>query len=218
MPTNLFFTGTVNVDESTYMFSPKVLDRAFTLEFNEVDLDSYGAETDLQETEGSPLRLSHFEGRLRVQPEKPNPRDWVNFREQNPDLVKVLSSLNQVLRRTHRHFGYRVANEIARFMNLAAEQAGATPASRWAAFDVAVLAKALPKLHGTQQELETTLVDLFEFAVDPSSPSDVRLDDWRMEAGVLMRSGPPARLPRTAGKLLRMIERIRAHGFTAFIE
>jgi 5-methylcytosine-specific restriction endonuclease McrBC GTP-binding regulatory subunit McrB len=31
IPSNVFFTGTVNVDETTYMFSPKVLDRAFTI-------------------------------------------------------------------------------------------------------------------------------------------------------------------------------------------
>ncbi len=34
VPDNVFFTGTVNVDETTYMFSPKVLDRANTIEFN----------------------------------------------------------------------------------------------------------------------------------------------------------------------------------------
>ena len=33
IPTNLIVVGTVNVDETTYMFSPKVLDRAFTFEF-----------------------------------------------------------------------------------------------------------------------------------------------------------------------------------------
>ena len=41
VPKNVFFTGTVNVDETTYMFSPKVLDRAFTIEFDRVDLDGY---------------------------------------------------------------------------------------------------------------------------------------------------------------------------------
>ena len=44
IPPNLFFTGTVNVDETTSMFSPKVIDRAFTLEFNTVDLNGYGSE------------------------------------------------------------------------------------------------------------------------------------------------------------------------------
>ncbi len=33
LPPNLFIVGTVNVDETTYMFSPKVLDRANVLEF-----------------------------------------------------------------------------------------------------------------------------------------------------------------------------------------
>jgi len=32
LPSNLFITGTVNVDETTYMFSPKVLDRANVIE------------------------------------------------------------------------------------------------------------------------------------------------------------------------------------------
>ena len=34
LPPNLFFVGTVNVDETTYMFSPKVLDRAHVIELN----------------------------------------------------------------------------------------------------------------------------------------------------------------------------------------
>jgi hypothetical protein len=41
LPPNLYITGTVNVDETTYTFSPKVLDRAFTLEFNEVSFADY---------------------------------------------------------------------------------------------------------------------------------------------------------------------------------
>src|SRR5690606_19952454 len=32
-PQNVFIIGTVNIDETTYMFSPKVLDRANTIEF-----------------------------------------------------------------------------------------------------------------------------------------------------------------------------------------
>ena len=33
VPANLFIIGTVNIDETTNMFSPKVLDRANTIEF-----------------------------------------------------------------------------------------------------------------------------------------------------------------------------------------
>ena len=44
-PWNVYVTGTVNIDESTYMFSPKVLDRANVIEFNEVHLDGNSKET-----------------------------------------------------------------------------------------------------------------------------------------------------------------------------
>lgn len=39
LPQNLFVIGTVNMDETTYSFSRKVLDRAMTIEMNEVNLD-----------------------------------------------------------------------------------------------------------------------------------------------------------------------------------
>ena len=33
MTENIFVVGTVNIDETTYMFSPKVLDRASVIDF-----------------------------------------------------------------------------------------------------------------------------------------------------------------------------------------
>ena len=38
IPQNLIVVGTVNMDETTFSFSRKVLDRAMTIEMNEVDL------------------------------------------------------------------------------------------------------------------------------------------------------------------------------------
>lgn len=40
LPQNLIVIGTVNMDETTFSFSRKVLDRAMTIEMNEVDLDA----------------------------------------------------------------------------------------------------------------------------------------------------------------------------------
>ncbi|MCY1079690.1 McrB family protein [Archangium lansingense] len=40
-PRNLFIAGTVNMDETTFPFSDKVLDRAFTLEFWDVNLAAF---------------------------------------------------------------------------------------------------------------------------------------------------------------------------------
>ena len=38
IPDNLYIVGTVNMDETTFHFSIKVLDRANTIELNEVNL------------------------------------------------------------------------------------------------------------------------------------------------------------------------------------
>ena len=40
-PSNVFLAGTVNMDETTHTFSDKVLDRAFTIEFWDVNLTEY---------------------------------------------------------------------------------------------------------------------------------------------------------------------------------
>ena len=41
LPNNLFVIGTVNIDETTYMFSPKVLDRANVIEFATIPVKNY---------------------------------------------------------------------------------------------------------------------------------------------------------------------------------
>lgn len=225
IPRNLFFTGTVNVDETTYMFSPKVLDRAFVLEFNDVDLGSLGAGTgDDAGEEASLLQLKRFAGALDIR-DKPGPADYVGFRELAGGVLhRALVSLNDRLQADHRHFGYRVANEIARFVGLAETQAGKDLAILWEAFDVAVVAKVLPKLHGTQHEIEDVLARLLAFAVDVESAVDERDDGarWSYSRGRIAprAEGVPStpNLPRAAAKLWRMLRRVRQQGYVSFIE
>lgn len=226
IPRNLFFTGTVNVDETTYMFSPKVLDRSFVLEFNDVDLATFGAPVDDDASDdASALRLKHFEGALDL-PDTLNPYDYPHFREQvEGALHRALQSLHDRLQVDHRHFGYRVANEIARFVGLAGTQAGKHAEVLWDALDVAVLAKVLPKIHGTQQEVEEVLGRLLAFAVDVESPVAARDhgSHWEYASGRLNgRDDDGAskipRLPRSAAKLWRMLRRVRQQGYVSFIE
>jgi 5-methylcytosine-specific restriction endonuclease McrBC GTP-binding regulatory subunit McrB len=75
---NVFFTGTVNIDETTYMFSPKVLDRAFTLELNEVNLATFGQHEPDDGRETPPLFLPRFPGYLTYD-HQPNRTDWELF-------------------------------------------------------------------------------------------------------------------------------------------
>ena len=110
----------------------------------------------------------------------------MEFSEETSEHQKALVQLHGILERQHRHFGYRVANEIARFVNLAREQAAEADrdAAVDAAFDLALLQKVLPKFHGTQQELESLLEEIFQFAVHGGGQSHkknqtVELDDWK---------------------------------------
>lgn len=228
VPRNVFFTGTVNVDETTYMFSPKVLDRAFTIEFNDVDLSAFGSDPANANGTDPGLRLTRLPRTLQ-QHGKPGTADWDAFGElRDGELRRVVIELNELLEGATRHFGYRVASEIGRFVCLADEQADSDAESLWAALDLAILQKVLPKFHGTQQELEETLGDLLAFAVlgpggwtaEQRSTAAV---GWRLRRGPLVRQqgGDTAntpRLPRTAAKVWRMLDRLRKQGFTAYVE
>ena len=198
VPGNVLFTGTVNVDETTYMFSPKVLDRAFTIEFDQVDLKGF-AEGASSEDASSGLNLDGIQGSLDLLPSgrsddgdwKPSREDWVDFSEENSRHHKALLRLHGILEAQHRHFGYRVANEIARFVNLAREQAKDTATAVDAAFDLALLQKVLSKFHGTQQELQSLLEAILLFAVHggdaPKKDGKVALNDWKVVKGRLVR-------------------------------
>lgn len=196
IPTNLYFTGTVNIDETTYMFSPKILDRAFTIELNEVDLAAMGSSQD--DAMGSrpslgQLRLAHLPEQLTPLP-PPGADDWRAFgTHESGRLQRRVLDLQERLKAEDRHFGYRVAVETARFVNLAVAQTTPDAAAGWAALDLALLQKVLPKLHGTQQELEEVLTGLLAFTQEE-----------------------PA-LSRMGKKIDRMRTQLVRQGFTSFI-
>jgi 5-methylcytosine-specific restriction endonuclease McrBC GTP-binding regulatory subunit McrB len=217
LPPNLFVVGTVNVDETTYMFSPKVLDRAFVLEFNDVALGALDGDGHLDGAVPTPLALSEMSEGFKLYG-KLAADEWASFCKLDEGRSRhVLEQLHGVLEQENRHFGYRVAREIARFVSLAAEQTGGSRDAVAAALDVAVLAKVLPKLHGTQAELERLLEALFAVAVGKDFDAARSLDAWVIKQGRI--EGTPApQLPRTATKLLRMRRRLRAQGFVSFIE
>jgi len=229
VPSNLFFTGTVNVDETTYMFSPKVLDRAFTLEFNEVDLKGFGSRPMERTPEpNDALRLREIPESLQLA-SKPGSEHWDHLGELvSGELRRTVIALHTMLEDHGRHFGYRVVNEISRFVSLAHEQAEGGDEMLWAALDLAVLQKVLPKFHGTQQELEEVLRAVFAFSINANA-ADAPQEVDEIAAGWVVRGGrlvsarpgeqmPEPRLPRTAIKVRRMLDRLRRQGFTSFIE
>jgi hypothetical protein len=164
-PPNVLVIGTVNIDETTHTFSPKVLDRANVIVFNEVDAQRFlegGGEA-----AASTFRLANAE---------PDPRDFADRTAavatalaRGKDAVAFTGPLVQVhelLKAHNLHFGYRVLQEMTTFAGLALEQAGGDEEEvAQTAFDLQLVQKVLPKLNGGR-ELEVPLSHLLAFCLD----------------------------------------------------
>ncbi|QCX40042.1 hypothetical protein FF125_16915 [Aureibaculum algae] len=158
LPPNVFIVGTVNIDETTYMFSPKVLDRANTIEFrvknkdilsflkepNDVDLDSLKG-----------LGSSMGSNFVDIATKKEN---YELTEKQQHEVYKFFKELQK----SGAEFGYRTAFEISKLI-FKLEEFGLN--SEDDKIDVAIMQKLLPKLHGSRTKLSRTLKPLAEYCL-----------------------------------------------------
>ena len=104
IPQNLIVVGTVNMDETTFSFSRKVLDRAMTIEMNEVDL--YGGLDDRNERIGK-LEAGNLIGTA------VEGVDIYNANKAVCDMaLKYLEAVNDKLEATPFKVAYRTRNEF----------------------------------------------------------------------------------------------------------
>jgi len=222
VPPNLYVIGTVNVDETTHTFSPKVLDRAFTLELTEADFSDYPpapSEAPEEELAASKRRavLANFaqEGQF-ARIDKTAIADYV---EDHSGVRDRLETLNEQLRPYYLHFGYRVFDEIVSFL-MSAEKNELYPDSD-TAFDAAVLMKVLPKFHGSRGKLEEPLKHVLAWCLSPVAPGYETIDDVlkaQEDSDAVIRAlkGQPYRYERTATKARRMLWQLYTSGFASF--
>ncbi|TRW95825.1 McrB family protein [Candidatus Methylobacter oryzae] len=187
IPDNVYFTGTVNIDESTYMFSPKVLDRANVIEFNEVNLlpGNQAVVSQFRLMEANIEKINNIF-------DKENRRAFCHFQDVNDCRAKKeIDDIHKELKKSNLHFGYRVANEFARFINLSDDLVGEQHRSE--AIDIQILQKILPKFHGTQGKLLESLTALKTLCDDKS-------------------------YNRSSKKLEVMLKQLEQDGYTSFIQ
>lgn len=197
LPNNLFIIGTVNVDETTYMFSPKVLDRVNVIEFRATAAqmgafldDPAGIDLDGLASQGAGFATA-FVARAQADADISALVDTQGAAvapKLKADLLQVFDALAGV----GAEFGFRTAKEIARFMVIHKELSGLD----WQykdALDAQVVQKLMPKLHGSARKLDAVLKALDTFATQHA-------------------------LVLTGEKVKRMQERLVRDGFTSFAE
>ena len=215
IPPNVCFPGTVNVDETTYMFSPKVLDRAFVIEFNEIDLEGY-AKLVSTPKQNKAFELSNGDVLTLFSEVQAEPfcsqKDYLRVIENSFNFDPVQDLLNR-LERYHMHFGYRVINELSRFLWVAQKYIGNCKEDTDTALDLGILQKVLPKFHGTRARLEKPLQDVLMFCYSK------RADDYDKKLlEPAEKFDTNARFPRSAQKCARMLRTLDEQGYTSFIE
>ncbi len=193
IPRNVIVVGTVNIDETTYLFSPKVLDRAFTFEFRV-------AGTDLDPALRRPTPAAPASDELLRSVAALLSDDAWHFANAHPGqdrLVSDMRKLHELLSPARLEFGHRVLFEALR---LAAIVGATGSEDSDESLDLITTTKLLPKIHGSRQRLETVLRSLGDFAKDSSD------------------SGVVPRLPLTAAKLERMLDVLVEAQFVSFTE
>ena len=149
IPKNLFIVGTVNVDETTYMFSPKVLDRANVIEFraDEQDIESYLAQPQNIDIEKLKHRGAPF-GRVFVEEAGGEVSLSGSLQEK---LSEVLMLFWRILSRFHSEFAFRTVKEITSFVYFDQLLSGQQK-SLADSFDAQILQKILPKMQGSRKK------------------------------------------------------------------
>ena len=206
LPDNLFIIGTINVDETTYMFSPKVLDRANVIEFkiSPDEMDLFLREMKTIDRECINYKAADMAASFVSIAESKDLADDKEIRETLTSFFKDLKAVNS-------EFGYRSATEIYRFVSHAQTNDDTEKKMTLAEIiDCAVVQKLLPKLHGSRKKLDKTLNTLWKECFDDEAQKET--------TSISADKVEKAKYKLTADKIQRMYESAMANGFTSFSE
>lgn len=204
LPSNLRVVGTANMDETTHLFSPKVLDRAFTIEFDDPDLTSFasGATANGAET---------FDELARIAINESNAISVQEARGQSQELfehiAELLNEIQAILAPAGIKFGYRTRDAILMYLHFWRELGIGDVMAGYAALDFCILQKILPKISGSGEGLADALKNLSAWLAGRAALQE-------MAEGVAIDfSGP---LARSQQKVERMAQILDLDGATRF--
>lgn len=171
LPENLFVTGTVNIDETTYMFSPKVLDRANVIEFKP-EMDNV-----LQNLLGEPSNNEIGVAEDGVAEGFMQLANKVRSENVPSEIAPILEKIKSILEKFYTtlescgfEFAYRTVKEIRLYAIAAYETAKSDKPDATDIADIQILQKILPKIHGNKKQIGELLDKLDQLCETESLP------------------------------------------------
>ena len=244
-PRNLFVIGTVNVDETTYMFSPKVLDRAHVIEFQadpDLTLKFFADRQTLQVMEPASEKVStgflglskaaREIGASLVDPLPPKAADAIN---------KHLKSILKILCRGRFEFAFRTVKELNSYLRVCRQLANDKDSwdsgmklskkerdegrGNWLSdLDAEILQKILPRLHGSRSRMGSLVGALVCYFATGKEADALEFfpDDGKEEATKTLTDAislPPdaQEFPRCSKKMKTMARVLLEEQFVSFI-
>ena len=203
---NLYIIGTVNMDETTFPFSRKVLDRANTIEFSYVDLMPDFELLAQKKADALQVKNAFLK------------TDYLLLNQCNEDEEAIgdycaeLQQINRVLQSSSSHVGYRVRDEIV-FYLVNNKKYGLLPEN--AAMDNEIMQKILPRIQGSSSSVKTMLCELFKICAGDFEGYQTASDDLYSKMAKAVKAGN-CRYVRSAEKITYMIRRFEEDGFTSY--
>ncbi len=241
IPPNLMVVGTVNVDETTYMFSPKVLDRAHVLELHSVQPDAYFDNTGAV-AETMPIRtgfelLSWAVTNRKERVFDQHPKTIFKAAKEivdDPEIGKLATATQGLLNGTYTlldpvgfGFGFRAVNEVCAYLLCwikAKALTGGDLAGWQDALDKVFLQKILPKIHGNRRQLGDSMAALEAYLSggheESEPPAKYRLgtsEPISIPKAKALDLGVENQMAHSQAKLNSMQTQLQAVGYATFI-
>lgn len=161
LPENLIVMGTVNMDETTHSFSRKVLDRAMTMEMNDIDLVNIGLSSDSDDWDYPAAPIPY----KMIIPEKTQGSEvYKELGDRGVAILDYLVMINDHLEGSPFKIAYRVRDEFLLYaynFSLLEERP-----DNWltVVLDEMTLMKILPRIEGDEERtrLLDNLITIFQ--------------------------------------------------------
>lgn len=222
LPNNLFVIGTVNVDETTYQFSPKVLDRANVIEFS-MEPKNVGAFFSHSNDDAIEY-CGDEEAKQFVLAANTKDLVAIDFAKKHSRFSLEMQTLFELLQEFNAEFGYRTLKEASRYLYFSISNSPDDDDKAYLdAMDAIIIQKLLPKLHGSRPKLERQLRALHYFCSKVNTSGDLDLlkaDSLKaaQDTSPLGELSADGTYVRSAKKLAKMCKKLERDQFVSFAE